>query len=109
MPLSVMLIKFKRVDYNHGWCSEVYNKDKFSAVGIDEVFVQDNRCPSLYAASFRRPHFQVLPHAKVRWLIAYGATPPLSTKDEKLSVSAEFDSSFVYDGVPLSFFEVYGP
>jgi len=52
-------------DYR-GWFMEVYNKERYTAMGIDTVFVQDNHSMSAYKGTLRGLHFQNRPMAQAK-------------------------------------------
>lgn len=51
---------------NRGWFYESYNYEKLKALGIDTVFVQDNRSYSAEKGTLRGIHFQKAPHAQTK-------------------------------------------
>ena len=53
---------------NRGWFYESYNYEKFKALGIDTVFVQDNRSFSQKKGTLRGLHFQKAPKAQTKLL-----------------------------------------
>ena len=64
-PLSgVKLLKPERFTDQRGFFSETYNKERYSAVGINDNFVQDNHSVSSVISTLRGLHFQVPPHAQ---------------------------------------------
>jgi dTDP-4-dehydrorhamnose 3,5-epimerase len=64
--MPVRLIQAKRFVDDRGWFSEVYNRDRFSELGIDIAFVQDNHSLSRPAGVLRGLHFQRPPHAQAK-------------------------------------------
>jgi dTDP-4-dehydrorhamnose 3,5-epimerase len=58
------LIKPKRFVDNRGFFSEIYNGKKYSELGIDIEFVQDNHSLSRSHGTLRGLHFQAPPHAQ---------------------------------------------
>jgi dTDP-4-dehydrorhamnose 3,5-epimerase len=52
------LIRVRRFGDDRGWFSESYNAARFAAVGIRDVFVQDNHSFSARAGTLRGLHFQ---------------------------------------------------
>jgi dTDP-4-dehydrorhamnose 3,5-epimerase len=62
----VQLIKPKRFADERGWFAETYNPDRFAALGIDTVFVQDNHAKSVPAFVLRGLHFQRPPYAQAK-------------------------------------------
>lgn len=53
---------------NRGWFYESYSLEKFKALGIDTVFVQDNRSFSEKKGTLRGIHFQKSPAAQTKLL-----------------------------------------
>mgnify|MGYP000919121828 CR=1 FL=1 len=51
---------------NRGWFTETYNKQKYSNLGIDIEFVQDNHSKSLEKGTLRGLHFQNEPFAQTK-------------------------------------------
>lgn len=51
---------------HRGYFMETYNKDKFEALGIDNVFVQDNMSFSVQKGTLRGLHFQNDPMAQAK-------------------------------------------
>jgi dTDP-4-dehydrorhamnose 3,5-epimerase len=49
-----------------GFFSEVYNAPELRAVGIEDVFVQDNHAYSKDSGVIRGLHFQIPPHAQAK-------------------------------------------
>ncbi|MBQ7542743.1 MAG: dTDP-4-dehydrorhamnose 3,5-epimerase [Clostridia bacterium] len=49
-----------------GWFYESYSKARFSEIGIDTVFVQDNRSFSAQKGTLRGLHCQTDPHAQTK-------------------------------------------
>lgn len=66
MSLKVLLINPKRFGDDRGWFTEVYNKSKFSDIGITDDFVQDNHSLSVPAGTLRGLHFQTPPYAQAK-------------------------------------------
>jgi dTDP-4-dehydrorhamnose 3,5-epimerase len=64
--MSVRLIQTKRFVDDRGWFSEVYNRDRFSDLGLDVTFTQDNHSLSRPAGVLRGLHFQRPPHAQAK-------------------------------------------
>jgi dTDP-4-dehydrorhamnose 3,5-epimerase len=64
--MPVRLISTQRFVDDRGWFSEVYNRDNFSALGLNTVFVQDNHSMSRVAGVLRGLHFQRPPHAQAK-------------------------------------------
>lgn len=66
-PLAIADVKLvtpKIFRDNRGFFSEVYKQDALKALGIDEVFVQDNHAFSRAAHVVRGLHFQTAPFAQ---------------------------------------------
>lgn len=53
---------------HRGWFTETYNAEKFSELGIDTVFVQDNHSYSAQKGTLRGLHFQNSPMAQTKLL-----------------------------------------
>lgn len=51
---------------HRGWFSETYSKIKFSEIGIDVEFVQDNHSFSAQKGTLRGLHFQLEPKAQTK-------------------------------------------
>lgn len=51
---------------HRGWFSEIYSKIKFSELGIDVEFVQDNHSFSTQKGTLRGLHFQLEPKAQTK-------------------------------------------
>ncbi|MBQ9912699.1 MAG: dTDP-4-dehydrorhamnose 3,5-epimerase [Clostridia bacterium] len=51
---------------NRGWFYESYNYEKFKELGIDTVFLQDNRSFSAEKGTLRGIHFQKGPYAQTK-------------------------------------------
>ena len=66
---------------NRGWFYESYNYEKFKALGIDTVFVQDNRSFSAAKGTLRGIHFQRSPKAQTKLISC--------TKGEILDVAVD--------------------
>ena len=64
MPPPVQLIRPRRHGDARGWFTEVYNRDTFAALGIDQPFVQDNHSLSAPAFTLRGLHFQTPPRGQ---------------------------------------------
>ena len=64
LPSPVQLIRPRRHGDARGWFTEVYNRDTFAALGIDQVFVQDNHSLSAPAFTLRGHHFQTPPRGQ---------------------------------------------
>ncbi|WP_457840984.1 dTDP-4-dehydrorhamnose 3,5-epimerase family protein, partial [Staphylococcus aureus] len=54
----VQLIIPRRHGDARGWFTEVYNRDRFKALGIATKFVQDNHSLSIPIFTLRGLHFQ---------------------------------------------------
>lgn len=63
---GVKLLKPKRFGDERGWFSEVWNASRFSDVGVDVDFVQDNHSYSADAGTLRGLHFQAPPRAQAK-------------------------------------------
>lgn len=51
---------------HRGWFMESYNKDSFNKLGINNVFVQDNRSFSSQKGTLRGLHYQRDPHSQAK-------------------------------------------
>jgi dTDP-4-dehydrorhamnose 3,5-epimerase len=60
------LIQIKRFADERGWFAETYNAARLSALGIEDVFVQDNHAKSGPAGVLRGLHFQRPPFAQAK-------------------------------------------
>lgn len=60
------LIHVARHHDERGWFSETYNAARFAAIGIDDLFVQDNHSFSARRGTVRGLHFQRPPHAQAK-------------------------------------------
>jgi dTDP-4-dehydrorhamnose 3,5-epimerase len=60
------LIQTKRFADDRGWFAETYNATRLSALGIDDVFVQDNHAKSGPVGVLRGLHFQRPPFAQAK-------------------------------------------
>jgi dTDP-4-dehydrorhamnose 3,5-epimerase len=65
MP-TVRLIETRRFADERGWFSETYRQDRLAALGIADVFVQDNHSLSRAAGTLRGIHFQAPPRAQAK-------------------------------------------
>ena len=65
MP-TVRLIETRRFADERGWFSETYRQDRLAALGIADVFVQDNHSLSRVAGTLRGIHFQAPPRAQAK-------------------------------------------
>ncbi len=63
---GVLILTPRRFGDARGWFSEVWNKQAFSARGIDLEFVQDNHSYSRDTGTVRGLHFQSPPHAQAK-------------------------------------------
>ena len=62
----VTLIKPRRVADERGWFCETYRVDAAAALGIRDVFVQDNHSLSRKAGTVRGLHFQLPPDGQAK-------------------------------------------
>jgi dTDP-4-dehydrorhamnose 3,5-epimerase len=60
------LIQTKRFADERGWFAETYNSTRLSALGINDVFVQDNHAKSGPVGVLRGLHFQRPPFAQAK-------------------------------------------
>lgn len=63
---EVKLIEPQVFGDNRGWFYESYNYEKLKALGIETVFVQDNRSFSAEKGTLRGIHFQKAPYAQTK-------------------------------------------
>ncbi len=63
---EVKLIEPQVFGDNRGWFYESYNYEKLKNLGIDTVFVQDNRSFSAEKGTLRGIHFQKAPYAQTK-------------------------------------------
>ncbi|WRQ48174.1 dTDP-4-dehydrorhamnose 3,5-epimerase [Rhodobacterales bacterium FZCC0083] len=63
---TLMLISPQRHSDHRGFFSETYSRSKYSELGIDVEFVQDNHSLSREAGTLRGLHFQEPPHAQAK-------------------------------------------
>ena len=61
---EILLIIPNRLDDQRGFFAETYNHQRYSEMGIDVEFVQDNHSLSRDAGTLRGLHFQAPPHAQ---------------------------------------------
>ncbi|MBQ3136506.1 MAG: dTDP-4-dehydrorhamnose 3,5-epimerase [Clostridia bacterium] len=78
---EVKLIEPQVFGDNRGWFYESYNFEKLKMLGIDTVFVQDNRSFSAEKGTLRGIHFQKTPHAQTKLICC--------TKGEILDVAVD--------------------
>jgi dTDP-4-dehydrorhamnose 3,5-epimerase len=64
--MAVLKIVPRRFEDPRGWFSETYNDARYRALGIGDVFVQDNHSLSRPAGTLRGLHFQRPPHAQAK-------------------------------------------
>ena len=63
-PSKLILIKPTRFSDGRGFFAETYNRTKYTALGLDVDFVQDNHSLSRSAGTLRGLHFQAPPKAQ---------------------------------------------
>ena len=63
---TVRLLKTRRFEDERGWFAETYRQDRLSALGIADVFVQDNHSLSRMPGTLRGIHFQSPPRAQAK-------------------------------------------
>jgi len=63
---AVRIVTSKKLGDARGFFSEVYNKEDWSAAGLDFEFVQDNHSFSAAIGTLRGLHFQALPLAQAK-------------------------------------------
>ena len=66
MTGDVILVRTPRHGDDRGWFSETWSRARFTAVGIDCDFVQDNHSRSKPAGVVRGLHFQRPPYAQAK-------------------------------------------
>lgn len=64
--MAVLKITPRRFEDPRGWFSETYNSARYAALGVNDVFVQDNQSFSRPAGTLRGLHFQRPPHAQAK-------------------------------------------
>ena len=62
----MILIKAKRHGDHRGFFAETYSRRKYSELGVDDDFVQDNHSLSRDVGTLRGLHFQAPPHAQAK-------------------------------------------
>ena len=65
-PKSMILIETERYSDHRGFFAETYSCRKYSELGIDDDFVQDNHSLSKMVGTLRGLHFQEPPHAQAK-------------------------------------------
>lgn len=63
---NLKLLRPKRINDNRGFFAETYSRRKYSELGIDFEFVQDNHSLSTQVGTLRGLHFQAPPHAQAK-------------------------------------------
>ena len=66
MLKNLFLITAERHDDHRGFFAETYSRRKYSALGIDVEFVQDNHSLSREVGTLRGLHFQAPPNAQAK-------------------------------------------
>ena len=66
LSASLIHIKPKRHDDRRGFFSETYSRRKYSELGIEDEFVQDNHSLSREVGTLRGLHFQSPPRAQAK-------------------------------------------
>ncbi|MFC7737009.1 dTDP-4-dehydrorhamnose 3,5-epimerase [Roseomonas sp. GCM10028921] len=61
-----LLLKLRRFSDHRGYIIETYSGPDFAAVGVHDVFVQDNQSLSARAGTLRGMHFQLPPRAQAK-------------------------------------------
>ena len=64
MLSEIKVIEPKVFGDNRGWFYESYNKQKFSEIGLDMEFIQDNHSLSIPKYTVRGIHYQNYPYAQ---------------------------------------------
>jgi dTDP-4-dehydrorhamnose 3,5-epimerase len=62
----VRLIKPRRFGDARGWFTEFYNQRAFAALGLDDLYLQDNHSLSQQKGVLRGLHFQTPPHGQAK-------------------------------------------
>ena len=62
----IIHLKAKRFQDHRGFFAETYSRGKYSELGIDVEFVQDNHSISKEVGTLRGLHFQAPPHAQAK-------------------------------------------
>lgn len=63
---GAVIIEPERFGDNRGFFSETYNRQRWSELGIDAEFVQDNHSRSTVKGTIRGMHWQKPPHAQAK-------------------------------------------
>ena len=63
---DVLLLEPRRFGDHRGTLTVTYNRDAWTAVGVDHEFIQDNQSLSRAAGTVRGLHFQVPPFAQAK-------------------------------------------
>jgi len=63
---ELQLIQTKRFADERGWFAETYNPTRLSALGVDDLFIQDNHAQSGPVGVLRGLHFQRPPFAQAK-------------------------------------------
>ena len=66
LSASLIHIKPQRHGDHRGFFSETYSRRKYSELGIEDKFVQDNHSLSREVGTLRGLHFQAPPHAQAK-------------------------------------------
>ena len=64
--MPVILVRPQRFGDARGWFSETYSRERYAALGIDCLFVQDNHSMSRDAGVLRGLHWQAPPYAQAK-------------------------------------------
>lgn len=64
--MTAMVVTPRRLTDARGWFSETWNRQYYSALGINREFCQDNHSLSTAAWTLRGIHFQRPPHAQAK-------------------------------------------
>ncbi len=66
-PIESLIVIVPQIfEDNRGWFMETYHEDKYSKVGINSNFVQDNQSLSVSKGTLRGLHFQTAPYEQAK-------------------------------------------
>jgi dTDP-4-dehydrorhamnose 3,5-epimerase len=64
--MPIILVRPNRFGDARGWFSETYSRERYAALGIDCLFVQDNHSMSREPGVLRGLHWQAPPHGQAK-------------------------------------------
>lgn len=64
--MPVILVRPRRFEDARGWFSETYSRERYAALGIDCLFVQDNHSMSREVGVLRGLHWQAPPYGQAK-------------------------------------------